>query len=44
MQLADYDEHQVAGHTDGSVIWDSRDDGWTGKQKNIVLGMIKWAE
>ncbi|MDD1370876.1 HNH endonuclease [Bacillus sp. MHSD_36] len=35
MQLVNYYEHQVAGHTGG------RDDGRTGKLKKIILEMIK---
>ena len=41
MQLTDYYEHQVAGHTDGRAIWDGGDDGRTGKLKKIILEMIK---
>ncbi|MED1048583.1 HNH endonuclease [Bacillus mycoides] len=41
MQLVDYYEHQVAGHTGGRAIWGGGDDGRTGKLKKIILEMIK---
>ncbi|CEY49613.1 Uncharacterised protein [Streptococcus pneumoniae] len=41
MQLVDYYEHQVAGHTGGRAIWGGGDDGRTGKLKEIILEMIK---
>ncbi|RAN84853.1 HNH endonuclease [Bacillus sp. SRB_331] len=41
MQLVNYYEHQVAGHTGGRAIWGGGDDGRTGKLKKIILEMIK---
>ncbi|OPH46699.1 hypothetical protein BC351_14535 [Paenibacillus ferrarius] len=42
MQIVDYFEHQVAGHTGGRAIWGGGKPGRSGKLKNEILELLSW--
>ncbi|MED1798054.1 HNH endonuclease [Brevibacillus porteri] len=42
MQIVDYFEHQVAGHTGGRAIWGGGEAGRKGQIKKKILEMLSW--
>jgi hypothetical protein len=42
MQIVDYYEHQVSGHTGGRAIWGGGRAGREGKLKKKILEMLVW--